>query len=132
MATVRSDEELNKLLQRDIERAIKIAERKALEDVFEAVGRFYAGGDPKKYERTGQLMDTPKVRSLGKTSFEAYLDDAGGYSTGKHPSMAQVLALTNEGSLSGFRPAVGASGYWKFAEKNIERDFYDAMSQFFT
>ena len=46
--------------------------------------------------------------------------------------MAQVLELTNEGSLPGFRPAVGASGYWSIATKKIQADFEIAMSQFFT
>ena len=132
MAMASSDAELERLIQRDIERALKIAERKALEDMFEAVGRFYASGDPKKYQRTGALMNTPKTRNINNNSFEAYLDDSGHYTTGKRPSMGQVLELTNEGSLPGFRPAVGASGYWSIATKKIQADFEIAMSQFFT
>ena len=126
MAMASSDAELERLIQRDIERALKISERKALEDMFEAVGRFYASGDPKKYQRTGALMNTPKTRNINNNSFEAYLDDSGHYTTGKRPSMGQVLELTNEGS------AVGASGYWSIATKKIQADFEIAMSQFFT
>jgi len=131
MASFSSDAELERLLRREAKRALKIAERKAEEDMFEEVGNFYAGGEPKKYERTGQMMDTPKTRKLSDLSFEAYLDDSGGYTTGKHPSMADVLELTNEGRFPGLRPAVGSKNYWNRAERKILKHADEAFKSVF-
>ena len=135
MAVVRSIAELEKAIMRDMENAMKSVEAYALADLYEATGKFYGGGEPKMYVRTGALAKTPMttkpVRSGHTISFEAKLNDAGGYSTGKRPGMREVLILTNTGSYSGLRPAVGTTHYWEYAEQKIEEDLNKAFSKAF-
>ena len=135
MPQYRSLNALEKALQSRLQKAMNVASEKALADMYEQTGDFYAGGEPIMYERTGALGDTPKttaVQSSGNdVSFKAYLDTAGGYSTGKNPSMLEVLKLTNDGSYPGLRPAKGKTGYWDRAKEQIIKDTEDTIKSFF-
>lgn len=136
MRVAHNDDELAQLIMKDIQSAVQLTEKYAIADMGMAISHFYAGGYPKMYIRTYQLAKTPKtsgVRVLSNkhVQFDAYLDDSGGYTTGKHPSMAQVLDLTDKGSSPGLRPAVGSTGYWDMANKYIEKHFDDCMKQYF-
>lgn len=135
MRVVNNDSELERMMMDDIAAAMDLAEKKALATMHKAISDFYAGGYPLVYDRTYQLARTPQItgqkRTQTKVSFTAQLNDKGGYTTGKHPSMAQVLDLTNNGSALGLRPAVGAPGYWDWAEVQIGNDFDAAMSMYF-
>lgn len=132
----------------ELEAAIMKEMRSAMEEVHEQVPdkmkdtikqEFYASAEPKLYVRTEQLQNTPKTMPLsesGKTiTFDAKLDNSGGYSTGKKPSMQDVLELTNDGDTSSsvgyLRPAVGSTGYWQKVEKCIEDNLNSAMSKHF-
>jgi len=132
---VNSTEELERAIMRDMQNAMKAVEAKALADMYEATGNFYAGTNPKMYQRTGALGDTPKTTSPSVSGdaveFKAYLDTSGGYTTGKQPSMEAVLTLADKGSYPGLRPTVGNGGFWEKAEKKIEKDLNATMKAAF-
>ena len=135
MANCRNIAELQTAIMKEIQKAMLVSEKKALADMYEETGGFYTGGEPKMYQRTGALGDTPKTTaqtvSGNEVSFEAYLDQGHVYSTGKRPTMNAVLHLANEGSYPGLRPAVGRTQFWDRAEKKIEQDFNNTMGSFF-
>jgi len=135
MATSRNIAELQRDIMKSMQKAVRVTEQKALADMYEETGGFYTGGEPVMYERTGALGDTPKTTSPkvnnDSVSFEAYLDQSHGYTTGKNPSMTDVLHLTNDGNYHGLRPAVGKTGFWDRAEEKIEKDLNSTMGSFF-
>lgn len=132
---ITSFEQLQKALQDELKQALEETARKSEQDMKEAIDYFYSGGTPKLYERTGKMEKTPKTTPVSVSGnggeFKAYLDQSGGYSTGKNPSMGQVLDLTNDGHSDGLRPAVGHTGYWDKAEQAIGQDFDDIMRKHF-
>lgn len=133
--------ELEKMLLKEMKKAMQVSAQKSLADMYEETGDFYTGGDPDIYERTGALGDTPRTTEVStsgnEVSYKAYLEKTGGYTTGDNPSMEQVLNLANYGDAwttsSGkkARPVVGKSGFWERAERKIEKDLNDTMSSFF-
>lgn len=139
MKTVRSLAELNKALMKELSAAMKEAEYMAIGDMKEGTEVFYSGGSPKRYHRTGALGMTPKTSDFslssggfgGQASFKAYLDQSGGYTTGKRPSMATVLRLANYGNVSGYRPTVGTKGFWEYSLAEMEDSFYAALADHF-
>lgn len=100
---------------------------------------FYEGGSPKVYERTGQLGNTPQISPLSQRgltiTFDAKLNNSGSYTSGKNPSMQDILALTNYGttnsSVGRLAPAVGGKRYWEKAEEQIEKSLNDNMKNHF-
>lgn len=126
---------ISKEIMAQIIAAVKEAEYMAMGDMHEGTEAFYGGGQPSVYERTGQLGTTPRTSGITSSShmakFKAYLDQGGGYTTGKRPSMATVLRLANYGGVSGYRPTVGAKGFWEYSERLIEESFYQAMASKF-
>ena len=135
MGAAHNDDELARLIMQDIQSAVQETEVKAVEDMKIGMEYFYSGGPPRVYKRTERLKHTPRTSQLRVTKtraqFDAYLEDSGSYTTGKHPSMAQVLDLTETGSSPGLRPAVGNTGYWELTCDLIENDFDRAMQQYF-
>ena len=135
MGAAYNDDELARLIMQDIQSAVQETETKAVDDMKYGMEYFYSGGPPKSYKRTEQLKKTPRTSKIRVTKthaeFKAYLEDSGGYTTGKHPSMAQVLDLTETGSSPGLNPAVGNTGYWDLTCQLIENDFDSAMQQYF-
>lgn len=131
---VRSIDELERALRKEMQKAMRVVSEKALADMYEETGGFYTGGEPKVYERTGALGDTPRVTppTVGgdSVSFKAYLDTSGGYTTGKQPSMETVLTLANTGSYPGMRSTVGRTHFWDRAKDKINDDFLSTMSSF--
>lgn len=131
--------ELEKMLNNQMRKAMQQVQQKAEADLYESVGKYYTSGEPKVYQRTGALMNTPNVTPLSVSSnnisFEAYLDDNYTYKTGAKPTMNDVLHLTNErqtaSSVGTLRPGVGKQGYWEEAKQNIEKDLNETMSKFF-
>jgi len=132
---VNSTEELEKAILRNMRNAMKAVEAKALADMYDETGDFYTGGEPKQYVRTGALGDTPRTDGVkvngNSVSFKAYLDDTHQYTTGKKPSMEQVLTLADKGSYPGLRPTVGNTGFWERAERKIEKDLNETMKAAF-
>jgi len=136
MPVARSLAQLQAQMMDKLAIAMKQVEQQSLRRMDDAVLYFYSGGTPVMYERTGHLMDTPKVDPVSRgglsVQFRAYLNDqVGGYSTGVRPSMATVLWLTNNGNAGlKLRAAVGSRNWWKKAEQNIEKDFESAMRKY--
>lgn len=134
--------ELEKMLLKEMEKAMRVASEKSLEDLYEGVGTFYDNGkQPAQYERTGALMNTPRTTALttgvNSVSFDAYLDESHKYTSGSNPTMTKVLYLANDGSpfttKNGYpaRRNVGQRGFWEKGLKKVEKDFEDTMGKFF-
>lgn len=127
--------ELRNMLMREAQKAMARVSARAMDIMSERIGEFYAGGTPQEYMRTYQLWRTPKtedIRTSGnEVSVKLYLDQSGSYTTGKHPTMGDVLELTNSGSFKGLRPAVGKAGYWDRAVQDIERMANDVLGETF-
>lgn len=126
---------ISKAIMNEIIAAVKEAEYMAMGDMHEGTEVFYGGGQPKRYTRTEQLGRTPRTSGVTSGShmatFRAYLDQSHVYTTGKRPSMATVLDLANYGNVSGYRPTVGAKGFWEYSEQLIQESFYDALAKRF-
>ena len=137
--TAKNMKELEAMLVKQAKKAMQVTQKKAEEDMFEAVGGFYAGGEPVEYERTGALANTPSTSPISSggnsVSFKAYLNENHQYTTGKNPNMKDILNLTNYGmtnsSVGKLRHAVGKERYWEKAKQNIEKDFKETMGKFF-
>lgn len=132
--------ELEQMLLKEMRKAMNVASERMLADMYDETGSFYTQGNPKMYQRTGMLGDTPKTTAVSSSgnvvSFRAYLDTSGGYTTGDNPSMTQVLDLANYGkpwttkggSLA--RATLGKKGFWERAEKKMQRTLDKTMEQF--
>ena len=143
MATARNMKQLNQMLMKSLKKAMEEANEKILEDMYEETGNFYAGGDPVQYQRTGALGDTPRTTAVssstsatgGSASFNAYLDQTGGYTTGRRPSMKTVLEHANTGgdmTNPPMRAVVGNSGFWERAEDKMKQKLDEAISHHFS
>lgn len=135
----RNSAELKKMLLKEARKAMTVVSKKAMADMQEETAGFYAGTTPKQYERTGALMDTPSTTPISakgdELEFSAYLDDTGSYTTGKNPTMHDVLELAdrdNRSSSVGYlAPVVGNGGFWERSEAKIEKDFNETFTKFF-
>lgn len=131
--------ELEQMLLKEMRKAMNIASEKMLADMYEETGDFYTKKKPKIYERTGALGDTPRTTTPtvveNSISFEAYLDKSHKYTTGKNPTMKDVLNLANYGikssSVGNLRPALGKKGFWEESKKKIEKTLDTTMKRFF-
>ena len=134
-------DDLKREIMGQVQKAVSVAQKKMLADMYDETEGFYTGGEPKMYQRTGALGDTPDVTAIdtsGDTvSFEAYLDTKHKYTSGSNPNMQQVLELANDGkpfrTKNGklARPTVGKKGFWERANEKMENTFYDTMADFF-
>lgn len=139
--TAKNIKELEQMLLKEMRKAMNVASERMLADMYDETGGFYTQGNPKMYQRTGALGDTPKTTAVSSSgnvvSFKAYLDTSGGYTTGDNPSMTQVLDLANYGkpwTTKGGSPAratLGKKGFWERAEKKMQRTLDRTMRQFF-
>lgn len=143
--TANSMEELNAMLIKDLNKAMGVTSEKTLADMYDETGKFYTGKQPKVYQRTGALGDTPKTtavtvssdKSGGSASFDAYLDIGHKYSTGSMPGMQEVLNLANSGirftTKNGYpaKDTVGKKHFWERAEKNMEKTLNSTLKKFF-
>ncbi len=136
-------QQLNKLLMKQLNKAMFVASEESLADMYEETEKFYTKGKPKYYVRTGALGDTPRTTSLtsvndingGCVSFEAYLDTSSNYTTGKNPSMEDVLNLANYGVSppppGHLRKTLGKGGFWEKSEEKMEKTLNKTMKKFF-
>lgn len=141
MPVARNMDELNRMLMKELSKAINKVAGEILKIMEDATDEFYAGGEPKVYERTGELGKTPKITKVKETnnqiSFGAYLEQSHQYSTGKNPNMLQVLLLTNDmmtyqPNIGSLRQAVGSPEFWDRALERMEIAYDDVLSSFFT
>ena len=135
MPIASSPAELEQQIMEKMKTAANMARLKTVVHMRVALQSFYAGGHPVMYKRTGQLGNTPIVTTVSgggrSLTYDAYLNEGGGYSTGCKPSMSAVLQLANYGSYGGLRPTVGASGFWERALTHIENDLNSSFAIFF-
>lgn len=141
MPVAHNMDELERMLQKELRRAMTVTAKKILADMYQETGEFYAGGEPKQYERTGALGDTPKTTALSvngnEISFQAYLDTQHQYTTGKNPTMLQVLRLTenlmtHQPEIGYLRRAKGSPHFWNRAIERMKRTYNDVLNSFFT
>lgn len=137
MPVAKNMTELKKILNKEMRKALQVTAAKAEADMFQETAGFYTQGTPKMYVRTGALGDTPKTTSIidngDSLEFEAYLDTSEGYTTGKNPSMHDVLSVANDhgDNHADLRHPLGKQGFWNRAEKKIEQDLNNTMRSFF-
>ena len=143
--TANNMSQLNAMLIKELGKAMNITSDKVLADMYDETGKFYTGGSPKVYQRTGALGDTPKTTSTtlssfgngAEASFEAYLDTNHQYTTGDNPNMQQVLELANYGTPwttaggATAKPTKGKKGFWERAEKKMEKTLNRTLKMFF-
>lgn len=139
--TANSMAELEQMLRHEMQKAMQVVQAKAEADMFEETGNFYTSGNPRLYQRTGNLGSSPRTSGLsggGNTvSFDAYLEpgdytsanarlQAMGFSS--YFSPLQVLTAAEYGTSH----ILGRPGFWQRSEQKIEQDLNDIMSQFFS
>lgn len=141
MPVARNINELNRMLHKELRKAMTVTAKKVLADMYKETGDFYTGGEPDMYIRTGALGDTPTTTAISvngnEMTFEAFLNTQHQYTTGKNPNMLQVLRLTND--LDTDQPGIGrlleAKGspqFWDRALQQMEKTYDDVLSSFFT
>ena len=141
MPTANNTGDIKKMILKEMRKAMQVIQKKVEADMYEETGDYYTGGEPKKYERTGALGDTPNVTAISDDgngfSFQAYLDESHNYTTGDNPNMTQVLNLANYGipwtTKSGrtARATVGKKGFWERSEEKIQKTIDETMGKFF-
>lgn len=137
--TANNMSQLEAMLMKELKKSMHIASEKMLADMYDNTSKFYTKGNPKEYERTGALGDTPKITALtvngNSVSFDAYLDNTHQYTTGKNPNMEDVLKLANSGitnsSVGKLRPALGRTGFWEASENEMDKILNRTLSKFF-
>lgn len=130
--------QLEAMLSKEIRKAVHTASEKMESDLYEEVYGFYTGGEPKVYKRTGALGDTPRTTAISQdgntVSMDIYLDLKHRYTTGKHPTMYQVLNVANDHSYASryiLNPPVGSQGFWDRAEIKMKDTYNQTMRSFF-
>lgn len=139
MATANNMAELQQMLIKAMESATKSTAKKAKDIMDEEMSEFYTGTQPKMYERTYAMKDTPRVsdvtESKNSVSVTAYLDETHVYDTGKNPTMNDVLHLANEGktdsSVGKLRKAVGKPEFWDRSTERIKDTYIAEMGKKF-
>ena len=137
-------DKIRKQILNDVRKAVNVISEKALADMYEETADYYTGGEPVSaeqggYVRTGALGDTPKTTALTvgdkEVSFDAYLDTNYRYTSGKRPTMTDVLNLADKGqnssSVGYLRATVGKRNFWERAQEKIEKDMDNTMRSFF-
>lgn len=137
--TAKNMKELEAMLMKEMRKSMHISSEKMLADMCEETGKFYTTKDPVQYVRTGALSDTPKITALKTTakavSFDAYLDLKHDYTTGKNPSMKDILLLASENrtnsSVGYLRPTIGKLQSWEDTEKKLDNTLNKTLDKFF-
>ena len=138
----RNMRELNAMLLQEVNHAMQEVSKKALADMREQTSEFYDYAQPKQYERTYVLKNSPRVSNVnmqsstfgGRVSFDAYLDQQHRYTTGKNPTMHQVLEVAESHKNCSYyklRAPVGHQGFWKRSQKSMASDFKKIMRKYF-
>ncbi len=144
MPIANNSAELEKMIMKQVQKAMQVTQRKIEADMFEEVGKFYTQGDPSIYVRTGGLGNTPKTTNIAvggtSVSFEAYLDPNQGWYGAGNPNPA----FTSRGWSSYFTPLQiisaaeshaanikGKGGFWSRSLKRMKQDIIQTFGQFF-
>ena len=129
--TAHSMAELERMLMDELTDAMNEASVLMWKDTQDEVTAFYSQGTPKKYiPRTHTLERTPDatpvVTSGKQVSFEVYLHDDFGYSTGTF-SMADVLKNA-EAHTAGI---LGKPGFWQRSEAKMQKTLDSVLGKHF-
>lgn len=129
--TASSMAELEKMLMSKLSGAMNEASVLMWRDTQDEVSKFYSQGEPlAQYVRTHTLDRTPDatpvVTSGKQASFEVYLHNDFGYSTGTF-SMTEVLTNA-EAHGAGIK---GKPQFWANSKKRMGKTFYDTLSKHF-
>ena len=144
MPVAKNSAELERMIVKQMQKAMQVTQRKIEADMHEEVGKFYTQGNPLLYTRTGGLANTPKTTniSIGGTtaSFEAYLDPNQGWYGADNPNPA----FTSRGWSSYFTPLQiisaaeshaahikGKGGFWSRSLKHMESDVKTVFGRYF-
>ena len=143
MKSANNMQELTKMILKEMELCMHEASQEAKKDMDSEMDNFYTSKKPKEYKRTGEMKKTPKVTPIttqitspvsGSVSFEAYLETIHRYTTGKNPTMTQVLEVAENHKKASYyklRPPVGCQGFWKRSEEEIGKDLNRAFRKRF-
>lgn len=124
-------DDIKKQICNDAREALNEVREKTSETLDENSLGYYDGGKPRKYIRTGTLIDASNVTSvqgsMDSFGFKAEVNgDRIGYNTGTFTGW-QVVGATQEGT-SG---VVGNYGYWDRTEDEIPEILDNAFSKKF-
>lgn len=128
--TITNRSQLEKALMEAIEAGMNDASNKVQDAAYEELYDFYSSPDPKVYQRTGSLLNSPNKTSLNQSgntvSFEVFLDDNYAYSTGTY-SAAEVISAAE----TGYAPAriVGQPHFWERTENRIDGILSDCLNK---
>ena len=132
--------ELEQMLIEEMALTMLATSKDVLKDMRSETSGYYDGSTPKVYVRTHALENTPHtspIRREGKAlTFDAYLDDThNNYTSGKQPTMLDVLNLANDGvtnsSVGYLRPTIGNRHFWERALAKMEKTFDKNMRNTF-
>ena len=147
----RSWAELERDIKQRMKSAMMVMQLRAETIMQEELFGFYAGGSPKRYQRTGQLGNswrTTGVSDGGDTvSFKAYLDvgstsyhvpnplfdfDGQGALTGYSPYSHFTSQEVFDAAEGGYAHVVGRPGFWARSEQRFEKELNNVMAQYFS
>jgi len=142
MPTATSMAQLTKMLQDHMKKAMREVQSRAEADMFEEVGKYYSGGTPVLYQRTGTLGSSPRTTNLGGggnvVSFDAYLDTSGGHE-GENARLRAMGFKSYFSTLQAFTAAEhgtdhvkGTPGFWARSEQKFRRDLDSVMGAYFS
>ena len=131
MASFNSFGALKLALQKEMRQALQETAEKAYDDTLLNNKRFYSGGTPKRYIRTGMFGNAAKIKPIqgGDDSISVDVGRDGDYSydTGMHPSGWTVFSWAESGS----HGLVGLTGTWADTEADIQVDLDSIFSSHF-
>ena len=143
MKSANNMQELTQMILKEMDLCMQEASQEAKTAMDSEMDNFYTSKKPKVYKRTGEMKKTPKVTPIatqttspvsGSVSFEAYLETSHRYTSGKNPTMKQVLEVAenhNQASYYKLRPPVGRQGFWKRSEEEIGKGLNRALRKRF-
>lgn len=141
MPTATSMAQLTKMLQDHMRKAMQEVQSRVEVDMFEEVGKYYTGGTPVLYQRTGTLGSSPRTTNLSGggnvISFDAYLDQSGGYE-GENARLQAMGFKSYFSTLQAYTAAEhgtdhvkGNPGFWARSEQRMQQELDSVMGSYF-
>ena len=137
----RNKAEIDAMLMAALYKMMHATSKDILKDMDESMHDYYRSGTPTVYNRTYTMWDTPTTSPIEtdtikkSASFNAYLDTNYRYTTGKRPTMKDVLLLANDdvtsSSVGYLRSTVGNMGFWEKGIKNANKRLDDNIKKYF-
>lgn len=128
--TISNKSQLEKALMKAVEAGMTEASNKIQDAAYEELYDFYSSPDPKVYQRTGALLQSPNKTAVNcsgdSVSFEVFLDDNYAYSTGTY-SAAEVISAAETGYATA--RIVGQPHFWERTESRIDGILSDCLNK---